>query len=88
MTSQLTSHMRQLQASEAKAHFLRLLDEVESGESIVITRRGKEIAVIIPSAASKADRAKRAFASIQELRKRTLPVSISELLAARDEGRK
>jgi prevent-host-death family protein len=80
--------MQTIQASEAKTHFLRILDDVERGESIAITRHGKEIAVISPSASSKAERAKRAFQSIDEIRKRTLPVSLEEILAARDEGRK
>lgn len=80
--------MRTIQASEAKTHFLRILDEVERGERIAITRHGKEVAVITPSVESKAERARRAFRNIDELRKRTLPVSLKEILAARDEGRK
>lgn len=35
--------MRQIQASEAKSRFLQLLDEVEQGETIVITRHGKPV---------------------------------------------
>ena len=33
--------MREVQASEAKTHLPQLLDEVEHGETIVITRHGK-----------------------------------------------
>jgi prevent-host-death family protein len=80
--------MRTIQASEAKAQFLRILDDVEQGESITITRRGKEIAVISPRQEPPHVRAKRAFANINELRKRTLPVSLEEILSARDEGRR
>jgi prevent-host-death family protein len=80
--------MKTVQASDAKTHFLRLLDDVERGESITITRHGKEIAVISPHQEPQHIRARRAFANIEELRKRTLPVSLEEILSARDEGRR
>jgi prevent-host-death family protein len=80
--------MKTIQASEAKTHFLRILDDVERGESIAITRHGRQIALITPHQDSQQSRAKRAFASIAELRKRTMPVSVEEILSARDEGRK
>jgi len=38
--------MREVQASEAKAHLPQLLDAVERGETIVITRHGRAIAGI------------------------------------------
>lgn len=41
-------------AFEAKTHFSRLLDEVEKGEEIVITRRGKEVARLAPMEAGQA----------------------------------
>jgi prevent-host-death family protein len=34
--------------SEAKMQFLRLLDRVENGERIVITKRGRAVAVLAP----------------------------------------
>jgi prevent-host-death family protein len=80
--------MKTFQASEAKTHFLRILDEVERGETITITRHGVQVALITPHQDSKETRAKRAFANIEELRKRTLPVSVEEILSARDEGRR
>jgi prevent-host-death family protein len=42
--------MREFQASEAKAHLASLLDAVERGDTIVITRHGKPIARIVPEA--------------------------------------
>jgi prevent-host-death family protein len=33
---------------EAKTHLSRLLDDVAAGEEVVITRRGKEVASIVP----------------------------------------
>jgi prevent-host-death family protein len=41
--------MKQVTATEAKAKLLALLDEVENGEEIVITRHGRTIARITPA---------------------------------------
>ena len=40
--------MREIQASEAKAHLPRLLDEVAAGETIEITKHGKPVARLVP----------------------------------------
>lgn len=37
--------MRDIQASEAKTHLAQILDEVERGEAVRITRHGRPIAV-------------------------------------------
>lgn len=42
--------MLQVQATEAKAKFAELLRNVESGETVVITRHGKKIARLVPDA--------------------------------------
>ena len=39
---------------EAKTHLPRLLDRVEHGETIVITRHGKPVAKLVPAAGEKA----------------------------------
>ena len=41
---------------EAKTHLSRLLDRVSAGEEIVITRRGAEVARLVPVRASGARR--------------------------------
>ena len=41
--------MRQVGASEARNKFGTLLDWVEKGDEIVITRRGKAVARLLPS---------------------------------------
>jgi prevent-host-death family protein len=46
MTTQVT-------ATEAKARLLALLDEVERGEEVVITRRGKVVARLAPPRPSR-----------------------------------
>jgi len=38
----------QVTATEAKAKLLALLDEVERGEEVIITRRGKVVARLLP----------------------------------------
>ena len=38
----------QVTAAEAKARLSSLLDAVENGQSVVITRRGKAIAELVP----------------------------------------
>lgn len=80
--------MKQVQASVAKARFAELLDEVERGETVVITRHGKEIATLSPRGAQRRREIEEAVAGIRELRKRTKPATVAEILAWRDEGRR
>ena len=40
-------------AYEAKTHLPQLLDRVEHGETIVITRHGKPVAKLVPTSAQK-----------------------------------
>ena len=87
-TSRNRKMTREVQASAAKTHLPRLLDEVERGETIIITRHGRPIARIVPETSQRQREIDQAIADIEELRKRTGKVSIEEILALRDEGRK
>jgi prevent-host-death family protein len=80
--------MREIQASEAKAHLPQLLDEVERGETIVITRHGRAIARIVPEAQRRQEEINRAIESIKALRQRTGKITADEILSARHEGHK
>lgn len=80
--------MAQVQASEAKTRFLQLLDQVERGESFVVTRRGRPVAHITPVAERRKAEVERAMEEIRGLRPRFGRITARELLAARDEGRK
>jgi prevent-host-death family protein len=80
--------MREIQASEAKAHLPQLLDDVERGETIVITRHGRAIARIVPEAHRRQEEIDRAIEGIKALRKRTGKITAEELLSARHEGHK
>jgi prevent-host-death family protein len=80
--------MREIQASEAKARLPSLLDAVERGETVIITRHGKPIARIVPEADLRQAEFHRVISEIEEFR-RTMPsISLEELLSARHEGHK
>jgi len=80
--------MREIQASEAKVHLPQLLNDVERGETLIITRHGRRIARIVPEVARHQEEIDKALAGIRELRKRTGRITLRELLSARDQGRK
>ncbi len=80
--------MREVQSFEAKTHFAQLLDEVERGEGIVITRNGKPIARLVPEAERRREQWAMAKAETEELRKTMPRLSLDEILSARHEGHK
>ena len=80
--------MREIQASEAKSRLAELLDDVERGETIVITRHGRAIARLEPEVARRQAEVAEALASIKALRQQTRRVTVEEILSARDEGRR
>jgi prevent-host-death family protein len=80
--------VREIQASEAKTHLPQLLDDVERGETVVITRHGRAIARIVPEAQRRQAEIDRAIESIKALRQRTGKITLEELLSARHEGHK
>lgn len=81
--------MRQIQASEAKTHLLRLLDDVEKGETIAITRHGKVIAQIVPDQTRQAADVAKIFAKLDEQRKLVRgKTTLEEILSWRHEGHK
>lgn len=80
--------MREIQASEAKTHLPQLLDDVEKGETLVITRHGRRIARIVPELDRRQEEIEKALDGIREIRKGKGRIKIDELLSARDEGRK
>jgi prevent-host-death family protein len=62
--------MKEVGAFEAKTRLGRLLDWVEAGEEVVITRRGKVVARMVPpDMAFDRERGRRAAARIREMRK-------------------
>lgn len=82
--------MKEVPATEAKAQLARLLSDVERGETITITRHGRAIARLVPAEADEAEQRRAAVQALRDWRE-TLPrsdLSIDDILAARDEGRK
>jgi prevent-host-death family protein len=80
--------MREVQASDAKTHLPQLLDDVEAGETIVITRHGKPIARLVPDEEHRKAEAAAAVEAIRALRKRMVKATLDEILAWRHEGHK
>lgn len=61
-------------AYEAKTHLPQLLDRVEGGETITITRHGKPVAKLVPAAGAKArPDARRAVREMLEFRDKDGP---------------
>jgi len=78
--------MREIQASEAKMHLPQILDEVERGETVVITLHGRAIARLVPESQRRQDEIDQAILGLRELRRRAGRIAVAELLAARHEG--
>ena len=83
---------RMVGAHEAASRFGELLDRVEHGEEIVITRKGEAVAKLTraePAAAGTSEAALRRLAELrQRLRAEGAFFPIEELLSLRDEGRR
>jgi prevent-host-death family protein len=84
--------MREVAASAAKTHLSALLDAVQRGETIAITRHGRRVARIVPDEEERRARVERAIAEMKKLakdrREKFGPVTIEEILAWRHEGHK
>ncbi len=75
--------MREIQASEAETHLPRLLDEVERGETLIITRHGRAIARIVPEVDLQQANIDEAMDVIRSLRQRTGRIEIGASLRPR-----
>ncbi|RVT81496.1 type II toxin-antitoxin system prevent-host-death family antitoxin [Rhodobacteraceae bacterium CCMM004] len=84
--------MREIGAFAAKTHLSELLDRVAAGEEVVITKRGRPVARLVPMADETAARRSAALSRLAEtraaLRQRRGAVSADEILAMRDDGRR
>ena len=61
--------MRTVGTFEAKTHLSALLEQVERGEEITITRHGKAVARLVPVGALSRDRLKDTVARLQAFRR-------------------
>ncbi|MFZ1413919.1 MAG: type II toxin-antitoxin system prevent-host-death family antitoxin [Defluviicoccus sp.] len=80
--------MRAIGTYEAKTHLPELLKAVETGETIVTTRRGTPIARLVPVEHGTGVDPSAVIARIRRARAGRPRVSAAEIVAARDEGRK
>jgi prevent-host-death family protein len=89
LTSSYGAHMKTVGAFQAKTQLSRLLDQVEKGESVTITRHGRPVAILAPVAPARpAKTGAQWLAEMKRLRKGiTLggTVTIRQLI---DEGRR
>jgi len=78
-------------AYEAKVKLSELLDKVERGEQVVITRHGKPIARLVPEGAHDVAKAMAAVEGLlaigRELAAQGVRVTQHDIRAMRDEGR-
>ena len=63
--------MIQVGALDAKTHLSSLLDRVERGEEVLITRRGVPVARLVPAEQVKRDRVATAIEELRALRSGT-----------------
>ena len=79
--------MKTVGAFEAKTHLSRLLDEVEEGEEVLITRHGREVARLVSPRPNAAEARQQALQRLRQFRrgKRLNGLTLQEL---RDEGRR
>jgi prevent-host-death family protein len=76
------------QASDAEANFAGLLDQVERGRTVRITRDGKAIARLVPEEEVRRAKAAEAIERLKALRQEFGKAPLDEILASRHEGHK
>ncbi|MDQ3194785.1 MAG: type II toxin-antitoxin system prevent-host-death family antitoxin [Pseudomonadota bacterium] len=77
---------------EAKTHLPKLIERVQSGERITITKHGKPVAELIPMGTVDAETRRKAvddlFKLRDELRERGVRITKDEIIAWKNEGRR
>ena len=80
--------MSTVSAYEAKTHLPRLLRAAERGETVIITRHGKPVAQLGPVQDRRQEEIAATIERMKRARAQRPRVTVEEILAARDEGRK
>jgi prevent-host-death family protein len=78
--------MRIISESEATAHFDELLNTVERGETVIITRHGRAIARLQPETATTLNERRHAIEQLMAFRTSMPSVALEEFLGGRHEG--
>ena len=84
----MTDIILEYQASDAKAKWAELLDQVERGRTVRITRHGKAIARIVPEENVRRSEVAEAIERLKALRQQFGKSPLDEVLASRREGLK
>jgi prevent-host-death family protein len=82
------SDILEYQASDAKAKWAELLDEVERGRTVRITRHGKTIARVVPEAEIRQAEIAEALSELHALVREFGKAPLDEILATIHEGHK
>ena len=86
--------MKYVNLSDARSNFAALFDEVERGETLIITRGGasartlRRIDEFSKDDEENRERQRRAMRDLRDLKKGSGPATVEEILAWRDELRK
>lgn len=77
---------------EAKTHFPKLIQRVQQGERITITKHGKPVADLVPTHGKDREAARRAWDDLmalrEELRAQGVRVTRDEIIEWKNEGRR
>lgn len=80
--------MATMSACEARTRFAELLDRIERGETIVITRRGRPVAKLAPVEHSRREEISEAVDRLEAFRRSGPRVSHRELMSWIQDGHK
>ena len=76
--------MREVSVTDAKAKLLQYLDEVEMGDVIRITRRGKAIARLVPERQLRSEEVASAISGIRAIGRRAQGMSARQIITSRE----
>lgn len=79
--------MQTIGAFEAKTHFSALLEKVEKGEHVIITKHGHPVAKLVPTGGSDREQTKQAIERIKAFNQKHTLGKI-DWKTLRDEGRR
>lgn len=82
--------MRRVPSTEAKARFAEVLRTAEGGERIAISRNGRVVAYLVPAEEAEQQACREGVARFRAAAAGWKPsgMSVREILAARNEGRR
>jgi len=80
--------MREVGLFEAKTKLSALVEEAGRGTEIIITKRGKPVARLMPPATHDREAAKTAIARLKAQRLTREPVTMEEIIEWKNEGRR